>query len=199
MTTSSSELSAWQRWELAALDERAQPAPEAQQAALELARAAATEAGRAAGYRDGAAAANAERERLAALVASLSGQAGGHAQRLADEVLDFAITVARHLVGEVLSVRREVVLPVVTEALRALPQTSQRVRLALHPDDVELVRAHFADGRDGRTIDVVADAAIAPGGVRLESEQAEIDATLTARWRHVLAGLGRHDDWLDFA
>lgn len=199
MTTSSSELSAWQRWELAALDERAEPDPLAQQAALERARSAAVEAGHAAGYRSGLAAAGAERERFAMLGASLSGQAAEHAQRLADEVLDFAIAVARHLVGEVLSVRREVVLPVVTEALRALPQASRQVQIALHPDDVELVRAHLADRHADRTIDLVADTAIAPGGVRLDAEQAEVDATLTTRWRQVLAGLGRHDDWLDFA
>lgn len=199
MTTSSSELSAWQRWELAALDERTQPTPEAQQAALERARAAAAEAGRLAGYRDGMEAAVAERERLSALVEGLSDQAGEHAQRLADEVLDFAIAVARHLVGEVLSVKRELVLPVVTQALRDLPQASQRVQVALNPSDVELVRAHLGPGTPGRTLDLVADAAIAPGGVRVESEQAEIDATLTARWRQVLAGLGRHDDWIDFA
>jgi len=199
VTTSSSELSAWQRWELAALDERAQPTPEAQQAALELARAAATESGRVAGYREGLEAALAERARLSALCDALSDQAGEHAQRLADEVLDFAIGVARHLVGEVLSVKRDVVLPIVTQALRDLPQASQRVQLALNPGDVELVRAHLGPPTPGRSIELVPDAAIAPGGVRVESEQAEIDATLTARWRNVLAALGRHDDWLDLA
>jgi flagellar assembly protein FliH len=199
VTTSSSELSAWQRWELAALDERAQPSPEAQQAALERARATAAEAGRVAGYRDGMEAALAERARLAALAERLSDHAGVHAQRLADEVLDFAIAVARHLVGEVVSVKRELVLPVVTQALRDLPQTSQRIQIALNPADVELVRSHLGDATSGRTVDLVADPAIAPGGVRVESEQAEIDATLTARWRNVLAGLGRHDDWIDFA
>jgi flagellar assembly protein FliH len=38
---------------------------------------------------------------------------------------------------------------------------------------------------------------VAPGGCRVDTEQCEIDATLPTRWRRLLAGLGRSDDWLE--
>ena len=44
------------------------------------------------------------------------------------------------LVGEALAVRRELVLPVVSAALKQLPQASQQVQVMLNPSDVELVR-----------------------------------------------------------
>lgn len=204
MTTPSSDagaarLSAWQRWELGTLDPRSgqQPDPAAQQAALERARAAAAEAGRRAGYAEGRAAAAAEQARLTRLAETFADQAGSHAQRLADEVLDLALVVARHLVGEALSVRRELVLPVVANALKQLPQSTQRVQIVLNPADVELVRSYIGRESVGERCDLLPDPAIAPGGVRVESEHAEIDATITTRWRRVLAGLGRSDDWLE--
>lgn len=204
MTTPSSEpasarMSAWQRWELSTLDApvRQQPDPAAQQAALERARAAAAEAGRAAGYAEGRAAAAAEEARLSRLLETFADQAGAHAQRLADEVLDLALVVARHLVGEALAVRRELVLPVVTNAVKLLPQSTQRVAVVLNPADVELVRSTIGREAIGERCDLVPDASVAPGGVRVESEHAEIDATITSRWRRLLAGLGRSDDWLE--
>lgn len=204
MTTLSSEpatarMSAWQRWELSTLDAhgRRQPDPAAQQAVLEQARASAAGAGRAAGYAEGRAAAAAEQARLARLLDTFADQAGAHSQRLADEVLDLALVVARHLVGEALSVRRELVLPVVANAVKQLPQSTQRVAVVLNPADVDLVRSYIGRESVGERCDLVPDPSIAPGGVRVESEHAEIDATITSRWRRLLAGLGRSDDWLE--
>jgi flagellar assembly protein FliH len=89
------------------------------------------------------------------------------------------------------------VLPAVTAALRQLPQSTQRVALRLNPADVALVRERLVADPDGPRVALVADAAIAPGGCQMETEHASIDATPAARWRRLLAGLGRSDDWIE--
>jgi flagellar assembly protein FliH len=191
-------LSAFQRWELASLDaEPARDTASIDPKALADARAAAEAEGRAAGYAAGLAAANGERAALTALLAKLSSAAGDHEQRLVDEVLDLALVLARQLVGEALAVRREFILPIVSAALKQLPQSTQRVELMLNPSDVELVRNFLGTGEFAGRCQLVADASIAPGGCLIETEQSGIDVTVPSRWRRLLAALGRSDDWLE--
>lgn len=207
MTTSSSEtqqdrtrLTAYHRWEMASLapsaDRAAAGAP-VDPALLAAARAAAQVEGRDAGYAAGLAAAAAEGARLATLLGKLASSAADHEQRLVDEVLDLALVLARQLVGEALAVRREFILPVVSAALKQLPQSTQRVEIALNPDDVAVVRTFLGDQSFGTRCQLVPDASIAPGGCRVETEQSEIDVTVPSRWRRLLAALGRSDDWLE--
>jgi flagellar assembly protein FliH len=202
------QLSAYQRWELASLHEAdsqtdvtSAEAKAANDALAEREAAAARERGHgegfAAGYQAGVARADSERERVQGLLATLADHAGAHEQRLLDEVLDFALLLARQLVGEALAVRRELVLPVVSAALKQLPQASQTVQLLLNPSDLELVRTFLSDEPLPQRFQLVADVAVAPGGCRIETEQCEVDATLPSRWRRLLANLGRSDDWIE--
>ena len=190
--------SAYQRWELASLAPTANasdprgPSRE-QQAQIERA----IVEGRAAGYAAGIAAAAAERARLATLLATLSESVGDHEQRLADEVLDLTLVLARQIVGEALAVRREFIQPVVSAALRQLPQSTQRVELKLNPADAALVRSLLESEPLGSRCQVVDDTSIAPGGCRIETEQCDLDVTVPSRWRRLLANLGRSDDWLE--
>ncbi len=188
--------SAYQRWELASLAAPAANGADGareQQVTLEQAIA----EGRAAGYAAGVAAAASERARLAALLATLAESVGDHEQRLADEVLDLALVLARQLVGEALAVRREFILPVVSAALRQLPQSTQRVELSVNPTDSALVRSLLDSEPLGARCQLVDDTSIAPGGCRIETEQCDLDVTVPSRWRRLLANLGRSDDWLE--
>ncbi len=191
-------LSAWQRWELAALPAGAEPA--AANAAAQNAAALRNELeleARAAGYAAGMAAAATDHARLQALLATLGDCAAHHEQQLCDEVLDLALVLARQLVGQALEVRRELVQPVVSAALKQLPQSTQRIELRMHPSDVELVKPLLDSNTLGARCEIVADALIAPGGCQVETEQCAVDATLPTRWRQLLANLGRSDDWLE--
>jgi flagellar assembly protein FliH len=205
VTTSSSELaerpaiSAWARWELASLQAPAPRAGSEEADAQQLAavQAAAQAAGHAAGYAAGLHAAEQERARLTTLLATFESAACDHEQRLVDEVLDLALVLARQLVGEALSVRREFIVPIVSAALKQLPQSTQRIEIALNPADLELVQRLVSDSGFATRSRFVADASIAPGGCLVETEQSEIDVTVPSRWRRLLASLGRSDDWLE--
>lgn len=197
-------LTAWQRWELASLGDAPAPVVNPQAAAEEAARreaearsAQAEAAARERGYAAGLAAAQVDAARLASLLARLADHAGAHEQKLADEVLDLALVFARQMVGQALSVRRELVLPVVATALSQLPQSSRHIEVRLAPDDLALVRSVLPAEHAGPHVALVPDLAIAPGGCLVDTEQAAVDATVPTRWRRLLAGLGRSDDWLE--
>lgn len=192
-------LSAWERWELASL---APSAPKANAAAI-AADAVATERanaiaqGQAAGYAQGRAAAAAEQAQLATLVRSLSACVADHEQRLVDEVLDLALVLARQMVGEALAVKREFLLPVVSAALRQLPQNTQRVEIFVNPSDLAIVSEYVANEPLSDRCRFVAHSTIAPGGCRIETEQCEVDATVGSRWKRLLASLGRTGEWIE--
>jgi flagellar assembly protein FliH len=201
------QLSAYQRWELAALlpaegDAVGSPPVEEesgrrQDAELECLRAAAAAQGHAAGRAEGLAGAATDVARLAALLHALGSTVRDHDQRLADGVLDLALAFARQLAGEALSVRRELLMPIIAAALAQLPEATQRVRLHLDPADVELVRT-LMDAHPGLELcQLVADTTVTPGGFRLDTEQCEVDGTLPTRWKRLSASLGRSYEWLD--
>ncbi|MEP7205432.1 MAG: flagellar assembly protein FliH [Casimicrobiaceae bacterium] len=191
--------SAWQRWELASLGAAPDPVhTEAATAALLAAeRAAAVAEGRVAGYAQGRADAAGEQARLGALVTALTHSVAEREQDLVDEVLDLAIVLARQLVGDALAVKRELVLPVVSAALRELPHATQRIEIAVHPSDLPVVQAYIAAEALGEFCRFTADAAILPGGCRVATEQCDIDATVEARWKRLLVAVGRTGAWIE--
>jgi flagellar assembly protein FliH len=152
--------------------------------------------GRAAGFAAGMKEAEEARDRLNALMPSIAENAAARRQQVLDEVLDFALQVARQMVGQALAVRRELLLPVLAAALERLPQMSQSVQLALNPADLDVVRTFLAEQPTPVACALVADSTIVPGGCRVVTEQCEIDATVETRWRRLLANLGCADEWL---
>lgn len=198
-------LSAWQRWEMGSIGVPVNPRGEQPAEALlretEAARAAGHSEGiaqgRAEGYAAGVAAAGEDVARLRDLLERLATSVAGHEQRMADEVLDLALVFARQMVGEALAIKREFVLPVVTAALKHLPQSTQRIELKLNPEDLDLVRSLIATDPLGPRVALIADSAQVPGGCSIETEQTAVDATVVTRWRRLLASLGRDDAWLD--
>lgn len=201
------QLSAYQRWELASLtegsggfaDETCATTSADRERELADAKEAALREGYAAGYARGIAAASEARERLAAVLASIDDAAAEQRQQVLDGVLDFALLLARHMIGETMAVRRERVLPVVAEALHQLPAMGSNARVLLNPTDVELVRSFLAAEPTAVDCKLTADASIAAGGCRVVTAQCDIDATVPTRWRRLLANLGCTDEWLESA
>lgn len=188
-------LSAYQRWELATLEETEIPAPAQGTAAIDGLRSQARAAGHAEGYAAGAAQAADDRVRLASLIESLGNEIAGREQDLADAVLDLALALARKVVDAGIAVRRDALRPVIAAALEQLPQSPQRIRLSANPAEVEAVRNLFATEPSTQNWQIRPDAAIAVGGCRIETEQCEIDATVETRWARLLASLGRDEVW----
>lgn len=111
---------------------------------------------------------------------------------VAEEIVALSIALASQMVGENLRVHPESIVTTVREALHQMPQG--KVRVFLHPDDLQLVREHLEDPLDGSHHHLIEDPALERGGCRLEAAGCDIDATVSTRWQRVLAGIGRKDD-----
>jgi len=155
------------------------------------------EEGHAAGRREGAAKVAAETQRLQQLVAALSEVSRQHDQGVADEILGLALTIAKQVLRQAITIRPELILAVVNEVLAQMPLAHQRARLILHPEDVVLVRLALGERLKQSGWELVDDAKISRGGCRLESAECEVDATLERRWQRVIDAIGSGHEWID--
>lgn len=211
------KLTAYERWELAAFDE-ADAAPAAPEPAtgdhdddveipasiplptaeeIERIHCEAHASGYAAGHAEGLAAALAEAEQIAALGENLRLHLQALDQTVAEELLAVAVEVASRVLQQNLRVKPELLLPVVREAVAALPLHHSHPSLFLHPDDAALVRTQLGEQLEHNGWRILEDSSLTRGGCRVEAGASEVDATLQTRWRRVLDTIGTTSDWLD--
>ncbi|KQQ88030.1 flagellar assembly protein FliH [Massilia sp. Leaf139] len=158
------------------------------------------EEGRAAGHAEafeaGRAEVAAEMETLRAVAATFSQAVTAADETIASDVLDLALHLARSMVRTAFTVRPELVIPIVREAIDYLPVLQQPAILALNPDDIEIVRAALADELDKGGWRVVADPQVGRGGCKVDTASNQIDAQANARWTRLAHALGKNVEWL---
>lgn len=204
------KLSAYQRWELASFGEEQAPAPSSaeieQQAAAELASlrenasrqgyAQGYEQGRAEGLAAGRAQAARDLEHLREVVTAFGNEMAQASEAVAADLLNLGLDLSKAMLKTALAVRPELVLPIVSEAIRYLPSVQQPALLFLNPEDAAIVRNHMADelGKSGWRI--TEDPQMARGGCRVETSTNQIDAATPGRWQRIAEALGNQSDWL---
>lgn len=153
--------------------------------------------GREAGRAEGLAAAAREAERLRALADGFAGAVAAADETVAADMLGLALDLAKAMLKTALKVHPELVLPIVTEAIRYLPTVQQPALLVLNPQDAEIVRAHIEDelGRGGWRI--AEDPQMEAGGCRIDTASNQIDASTEVRWKRIAETLGSTDGWLE--
>ncbi|MEQ1882594.1 MAG: FliH/SctL family protein [Burkholderiales bacterium] len=149
-----------------------------------------------AGVQEGRNRVNAEAMRLAAIAVGFKREMAGMEEALATQVLDLALDVAQQMLHTALRVQPDLVLPVIGQALREFSLAGDGRRIVLHPLDGQLLREHLADALAAEW-QVIDDPSIARGGFRLLTSQGEVDASVSSRWRLIVASLGREDAWLE--
>lgn len=208
-------LTAYQRWEMASFgDDRpsqqntaAQQQAAAQQAAAEAARLReeARQQGYAEGFNQGHAegmqAGRMEAARETARIQQVAEAFGAELSQVndavADDMLNLSLDLAKAMLKTALRVRPELVLPVVSEAIRYLPSVQQPALLVLHPQDAAIVRSHMTDELEKAGWRIAEDLQIERGGCRVETASNQIDATLPVRWQRIADALGKQTDWLE--
>jgi len=151
-----------------------------------------------AGYDEGMLAAGdamqAERERemarLRALVDNFQQALGELDQTVGEQTLDLAIEVASLVLGSTLKTRRDLLLPVIREALQALPLHHGNIALHANPEDMDALREGLVEISAPGNINLVPDSTLSPGGCVLKAGHSEIDASLETRWKRVLEAIG---------
>lgn len=154
------------------------------------ARAAGFEEGRLAGYEEGLAATRAETENLRALAENFSNALTALDQQIVDHVLALSVELAGQVLRRTLDSDGDALLPVVREALSALPVHHGHVALHVHPDDAASIQQHFGPHFLHAGWHIVEDKQIQRGGCYLRAGSSEVDATLATRWRRVLEAIG---------
>ena len=196
------QLSAYQRWELSALED---PQPSAEVNTVQLPTAEeidhihqqAYQEGFAAGMKDGLQEAQLSVETMNKLMGGLIESLQQFDQELADETLELAVGIARQMVRETIRLKPEIAVSVVRDAMASLPHSNQHVILYLNPQDSALVRAFLdKEGHHG-TWRIVEEAHMERGGCRLETASSEIDAMVESRWKRIASALGSDIDWTE--
>lgn len=213
------QLTAYQRWELGALDGEhpptARPNPpttppaeekmilptaedlerlhqEAWQEGYNLG----VEEGRKAGYEAGRQAAEEQTRRLRTLADALAGGRLRQDEELARETLALALTVAQQVVRRAFTVKPELLLDGIKEALLSLPALNGHHKIITHPEHVEMVKEWLGHEHGHLSWKVAGDAHLEPGSFRFESAYSELDGTLATRWREITDCLGADETWL---
>ena len=208
---------AWERWELAALDDGTPPVPppmgKAAPAELRLptaeevaqiqreAYATGQQEGYQAGHAEGMARGEEEalqigREaatRLLETAAQLDQALDRLDTEVALELAGLGIEIARQVLRQTLSLQPETIVAVVRDALAQLPL--QHAGIHLHPDDAGLVRSYAGDQLAHAGHRIVEDSRVGRGDVLIEAGGAQVDGTLASRWQRTLAGLGFDEQW----
>lgn len=193
-------LTAYQRWELPAFADgralaRSVGLPTA--AELEQVQRQASEEGYAEGkqrgFAEGMQLAQQEVQRLAALTHLLEQQVD---ELVARELMGLSLDIARQILQQSLKVQPELLLAAVREAIATLPVFNQGAHLILHPADAELVRQQMGEQLTHSGWKILEDVRMERGGARLETGSSQVDASLEARWKRVLAAMGQDAPWL---
>ena len=148
------------------------------------------EEGRQAGEASLAEATAEELARFTALVGNLQVSLAHMDQTIADQVLDLALEVASQVIRGTIAVRTETLLPVIREAIAALPLNHNQILLHLHPSDAVVVREQIGEQLTQTGAQIIDDLEITPGGCTLRAGASEIDATIETRWKRVLDAIG---------
>ncbi|HUX29440.1 MAG TPA: flagellar assembly protein FliH [Thiobacillus sp.] len=152
--------------------------------------------GLAKGYGEGQKKAALEAARLGSLADAFTTAVGNADETIAQHILDLALDFSHALLKSALTIRPELVIPIVKEAVRYLPMLHQPALLFLNPDDVVLVGDRIGDELTKMGWQLTADAELEPGSCRVETANNQIDASLPTRWKRLAAALGKDSDWL---
>lgn len=202
------EQSAWERWELPAVDSghvvaRGGRAPSVEEAEIEVqplsleeieaireeARQEGFAEGREAGYRegreqgiaDGAGEMQAQADALRAAIRALAQPLAELDDDLEEALAHGVVAIAHNVIGQELRARPEMIRDIVRRVVGALAEGRGPLRLHLHPEDLELLQDADADWCRG--CELLPDAALSRGGVRADRGPSSTDFTLEQRFR----------------
>ena len=172
------------------------PATEGQRSADQQA---AHQDGYQAGYRDGLVALESFKQTFAQQMAAQLGQLvvafdAAFVElegQVAQSVARVATGLARQVVRSELAVRPELVAQVATDAVNAVLLSARHIRVFVHPDDLTLVKDGAGEALSARGAQLLADATLARGGCRIESDLGQIDARVQVRWEQAASAFGQ--------
>ena len=102
-------------------------------------------------------------------------------EKIEHELMLLCLAIAKQIIRREITLDPGHIISVIREALAALPVSSQKIRVYLHPDDAVVVRKVMAELNDDFSWKVVEDITLTRGGCKVVTEYSQIDATLETR------------------
>lgn len=199
-STSTDNLTTYERWELPLVDDSAKPAP-ATAEALENIQKQAYNEGFALGQKEGFEKTKHELDSKITSFSSIIELLTEPLNELDDEIVEqlaqLAMSVAKQVIRRELHTEQGEIVGIVREAMSALPASTRKITLNINPEDAELIRTSFSlGGEDGEKEDsdelrwrVIEDPMISRGGCKISSKNSSIDATVEARLNRIISTL----------
>ena len=116
-------------------------------------------------------------------------------ERLSEQLLQLACTLARQVIRKELEQPLDVLRAVVTEALQQTVDDHLHRTLRLNPMDLALVQNHLGEWVDTTRVTLVASDKLGPGGCVVETSASTVDASIEKRWARAVANLGLRSEW----
>ena len=155
------------------------------------------EKGREEGHKAGQQDINQNVSHLQQVMATLNSPLVDLDQQVEHDLIALVMTMTRQLVRRELKTQPEHVIGAVRAAMAVLPINDRKLKIFLHPQDVELVKTGLSIENDGSGWQWIEDPLLTRGGVRLETADTTVDATVEAQMDSVinkLLGEERSDD-----
>lgn len=168
---------------------------EGYKAGFELGRAAGNKAGLVAGQQQ----INEQASYLKQIITTLNSPLLDLDQQIEADLIALVSTMTRQLVRRELKIQPEHVIGAVRAAMAVLPINDRKLKIFLHPQDIELVKKGLSIEDDGGW-HWIEDPLLTRGGVRLETVNTTVDASVEARLNSVinkLLGEERNSDHTD--
>lgn len=113
-------------------------------------------------------------------------------KNIAQDVLKLAIAIAQAVLHKELSLPQSQLMPILQDALTALPNNTSKIVVRLNPAD----RAFLKDEDfPTKVFDFVEDKRITRGGCQVDFGESSLDARIENRWQRTLAALGDETPW----
>jgi flagellar assembly protein FliH len=109
------------------------------------------------------------------------------------QMVQLALAIARRIVRREVSLDQDLLIAMARVALDRLGE-SARITIRLHPEEFAATAAARADQFTGTNVTVVADAGIARGGCRVESDFGDIDVGVDAQIQELARALLGDED-----
>ncbi|MFT7413918.1 MAG: flagellar assembly protein FliH [Methylophagaceae bacterium] len=154
---------------------------EGYKAGFEFGRAAGNKAGLAAGQQQ----VNQQLDYLKQIMTSLNTPLLELDQQIETDLIALVSTMTRQLVRRELKLQPDHVIGAVRAAIAVLPINDRKLKIFLHPQDIELVKKGLSLEDDGGW-NWVEDPLLTRGGVRLETLDTTVDATVEARLNSII-------------
>ena len=117
-------------------------------------------------------------------------------QKIEEDVLALALEMAKLMLKTKINVDKEVILPVVRDAIHYLPNVQKPARIIVHPEDARILRELLGEELAEHAWQIQEDHNIERGGCLVETGENQIDATNEVRWKRITDALAQSNDWL---